>query len=274
MSEDQLPVGFDAELASRSERAKRQKWGRFTLAALGAIPWIGSVISAFAALHGEKAQGEVNDLQQGWLQSHAERIQELEATLSGIIETAEGGGAEGEARLEDPSYLKLVEHGFRVWDAAPTENKRQQVRRILSNATVAKLSGDDLLRLFLTWVDQYDDVHFNLISALHRETGLTGSELWQEIDGRDVRHDSSDADLFKLILRDLSTGGVIRQHREVTGDGRMLRQKRGKGSASSPYLSSALEGDKPYELTQLGHLFVGYALDEPSRALEGIASSQ
>jgi len=269
-----LPDRISQELQKRSEKSKRSKWRRFTLAALGAIPWVGSVIAAFAALNAENEQGEVNDLQKEWLNVHAERINQLEESMESIIETAESGGLEGEARLEDPSFLKLVEHGYRVWDGASTDTKREQVRRILSNATVTKLGSDDLLRLFLTWVETYDDVHFRVIAALHRETGLTGADLWDEVGGRETRHDSADADLFKLLLRDLSTGGVIRQHREVTADGRMLKQPSRKGSRpASPFLSSPIEGDKPYELTQMGHLFVGYALDEPSRAIAAEATS-
>lgn len=267
MGDTNLPAALDAHLATHKRKAKRNKWIRFTAACLGAIPWIGSVFSAAAAAHAESEQGLLDDLQNSWLSSYGERLQALEATMTSVVETAESAGEEGEARLEDQSFLKLVDYGFRVWDGAPTELKREQVRRILSNATVAKTTTDDMLRLFLTWVQNYDDVHFKIISALHRKIFLTGAELWMELDGRDVRHDSAEADLFKLILRDLSTGGVIRQHREVSPDGRAYRQSRGKGTASSPFLSSPIEGEKPYELTQMGHLFVGYALDEPTSAL-------
>jgi hypothetical protein len=267
MLDENLPSKFETELAKEGERAKRHKWARFTLAALGAIPWVGSVIAAAAALNAEDEQGKVNDLQQGWLHTHAERIEELERTIGSIIETAETAGVDAENRLDDPAFLKLVEYGFRVWDGAPTDGKREKVRRVLANATVTKIGSDDLLRLFLTWIDQYDDVHFKVIAALHRESLLTGSDLWDEVDGREVRHDSADADLFKLILRDLSTGGVVRQHREVSSDGRMRKQPRRGARSSAPYLSSPTEVDKPYELTQMGHLFVGHALEEPTRTL-------
>ncbi|UQY80227.1 hypothetical protein HAV_00417 [Candidatus Hepatincola sp. Av] len=37
--------------------------------------------------------------------------------------------------------------------------------------------------------------------------------IWQNLGKKEVREDSADADLFKLIIRDLSTGGIIRQYR-------------------------------------------------------------
>lgn len=50
-----------------------------------------------------------------------------------------------------------------------------------------------------------------------------------------MREDSAEADLFRLLVRDLSTGGVIRQHRETTGSGEFVRKvpaRRPKGSGT------------------------------------------
>jgi hypothetical protein len=265
---EQESIDFSAELAARAGKSRNSKWARFTLAALSGIPWIGSFIGAFASLKAEAAQGEVNDLQRAWMDIHAQKIDELQGALASIVEVAEREGVEGEARLEDEPFLELVRQGFQVWDGATSKEKRERVRRTLSNAAVSKLVSDDLVRLFLSWIEQYDEIHFKIIGLLHRTTGLTRAAMWNAIDGRHVREDSRDADLFKMIIRDLSTGGVIRQHRDVTHGGEFLkkpnRASRGQGST---VMKSAFDDTDRYELTELGHLFVGYALDEPSTAL-------
>lgn len=44
--------------------------------------------------------------------------------------------------------------------------------------------------------------------------------------GQTPREDSAEADLFKLLIRDLSTGGVIRQERDVNQLGQFVRKDR------------------------------------------------
>lgn len=56
-----------------------------------------------------------------------------------------------------------------------------------------------------------------------------------------VREGSADADLCKLLIRDLSTGGIIRLHREVDGFGNFRQktpQRRPKGSGPKPVVST------------------------------------
>lgn len=59
-----------------------KKYGRFVFAALGALPWIGGLIGASAALHAENEQGHLNQLIRRWLEEHRERIDQLGATLA------------------------------------------------------------------------------------------------------------------------------------------------------------------------------------------------
>ena len=75
---------------------------------------------------------------------------------------------------------------------------------------------------------------------------------------------SADADLFKLLFRDLSTGGVIRQHREVDYYGNFVPkapERRSRGLGPKP-MTSAFDDEDSYELTELGKQFVHYAMTE------------
>ena len=261
-------IVFRDELAIKSEYSKRARWLRFTLVVLEGVPWVGSLIGAATALKSEIEQGEVNDLHSAWIDSHRSKIEELKSMISSIIDSAEKNSSQAGARLEEDSYLSLVRHGTRVWDTATSQEKRDHVRRILTNASVSKIVSDDLVRLFLHWIESYDEIHFRVIGVLHRSQGMTRLVIWNEIDGRQVRENSNDADLYRMIIRDLSTGGVIRQHRTVTSGGQFLKKERRAGSTSiSSTMKSAFDNTEPYELTELGQMFVGYALNEPSTSL-------
>jgi len=87
--------------------------------------------------------------------------------------------------------------------------------------------------------------------------------MWLNIHGNKVREDSAEADLFKLLIDDLSTGHVMRQHREKDAFGNFIkvptrRQHRHPGQA----YKSAFDDEKEYELTELGRQFVSYAMNE------------
>jgi hypothetical protein len=88
--------------------------------------------------------------------------------------------------------------------------------------------------------------------------------MWREVHGREVAENSAEADLFKLLVRDLSTGGVIRQHRDTTADGQFVRKtptKTPKGYGSR-VMKSAFDDTEEYELTEFGRQFVHYTMNE------------
>src|SRR6185312_11153244 len=89
-------------------------------------------------------------------------------------------------------------------------------------------------------------------------------ETWEALYGSPTREDSAEADLYKLLIRDLSTGGVIRQERETTHDGHFLRKRpvRNRKLSTSKTMESAFEDSKPYVLTELGKQFVHYTMNE------------
>jgi hypothetical protein len=235
---------------------------RCVFAAVGSIPWVGGLISASAALHAEREQGRVNELSRQWVEEHQQKIQHLNETLAQMISRLEQLGPQVEERLGDESYLGLVRYGFRVWDEAGTNSTRERVRQTLTNAAGTRICSDDVIRLFLLWLRNYDELHMRVVSVIHNNPGATRAFIWEQIHGEEVREDSAEADLFKLMIRDLSTGGVIRQHRDTTADGHFLSKRVPTRKAKKLTLESAFEDSKPYELTKLGTQFVHYAMSE------------
>lgn len=251
-------------LAKRLGGDKRRKYVRFFIAALSSIPWVGGVFSAAASFSAEKDQEQINDLHRLWLAQHEEKASELLATLLEIFERLDNFGDEIQERIESPGFLTLVKKGFRSWDEADTEDKKQMLKKLITNAAAIKLCSDDLIRLFILWIDQYHEVHFSVIKEIYRDPGTTRGEIWDRIRGQRPREDSAEADLFKLLIRDLSTGGVIRQERETDMDGRFQRKRRTGRSlaAASGVMESAFEETKPYVLTELGKQFVHYVMED------------
>jgi hypothetical protein len=130
------------------------------------------------------------------------------------------------------------------------------VRTLLTRAACSRLASDDLVQRFIEWIDSYNELHFRVIRCVHARPHSTRLEIWQELYGRATREDSAEADLFKLLIRDLSTGGVLRQYRARDDSGHFV--KRPRRSATSA--RSAFDAREPYVLTELGERFVSYAL--------------
>lgn len=245
---------------------EKRKYGRFVVAALSSIPWVGGAIAASAGLHAESEQGKVNDLIAQWLEYYKNRIAKLERTIEQVAERIDSFGGElaeeVEQRLNDDRYLSLVQRGFRAWDRADSEEKRDYIRRCLTHAAVSRICSDDVVRLFIDWIDRYDEIHFAVIQVLFKNRGATRAFIWEQIHDEDVREDSAEADLFKLLIFDLNTGRVLRQIREKNLHGQFLSKRRQGLQPKSPVLESAFEDTKPYELTDLGEQFVHYVMKE------------
>jgi len=253
---------IDKELEQWSQR-KRRKYARFMLSALSGIPWVGGVLSATASLQAETDQSKVNELQRQWLREHQRKLALLGRDLTEIVQRVDEIGPAAGDRLEDPAFLSLVEQAFKTWDRAATEEKRDLLKKTLSNAAGTTLCSDDIVRLFIEWIDRYHEAHFAVVREVYRDPGITRAEIWQQIHGAPVREDSAEADLFKLLMRDLSTGGVARQHRETTATGEFIRKRAGSTRGrSSSVMKSAFDAGEPYELTELGKQFVHYALTD------------
>ena len=230
-------------------------------AVTGSIPFLGSALAEFSNARSEKKQNELNELLATWLKLHADEMQEILHTLADVLIRLDYSDPRIEERVKSPEYLSLVRKCFRDWSAAESDEKRKYVRNLLTNAAAPEqLCGDDIIRLFLKWIDDYSEAHFQVIKAVYNNDGITRHEIWMDIHGKMVREDAPEADIFKLLIRDLSMGGIIRQHRLVDLHGNYVRQR--KRRRQGPTLKSAFDQVEPYELTGLGNWFVHYTMTE------------
>ena len=145
---------------------------------------MGGFFSASASFWTESNQSSINELQRLWLQEHQRKLVNLGSDVEEIVHRFEELGAATELRIEDPGYLLLVEQAFRTWDKAATDEKRSLVKKIVSNAAGTSLCSDDVIRLFIEWIDYYHEAHFAVIREIYKAAGITRGEIWDRIYGR------------------------------------------------------------------------------------------
>ncbi|MFT5700890.1 MAG: hypothetical protein ACI8ZB_003775 [Desulforhopalus sp.] len=258
-----------SELSTLEPTKKKRALEKFGLAALGSIPWVGSFISAAASIKAEESTIKTDNLQTKWLEEHHDKMGRLSATLEEIAERFEKLGEQIDERIQSEEYLDLVRKSFRAWDKADTDQKRSYIANLITNASGTNLTSDDVIRLFIDWLELYHEVHFLVMREIYKNPGSSRYEIWTSIYPEIPREDSAEADLYKLLIRDLSTGGVIRQARQTTHDGRFMKKTpvRGKKSTTKT-LESAFENTKPYVLTELGKQFVHYTMNDVVERIE------
>ncbi|PKA06425.1 hypothetical protein [Leptospira harrisiae] len=270
-SESEIVSQIRSELAKYTPKTSHRIIEKVILAALGSIPWLGSFLSGIASLKTEEGAIKTDLLHKKWLEEHENKLKNLLITISEIDERFSSLGNEIESRVNNEEYLSLVRKSFKVWEESDTEEKRKYVANIITNSAGTKLCSDDVIRLFIDWLKNYHEIHFAVIRNIYKTPGLTRYEIWLELHGEDLpREDSPEADLYRFIFRELSTGGVIRQARNTTEDGRFLKQRKIKRSAriASQTMESAFEETKQYVLTGLGQQFVHYTMNELINRIE------
>lgn len=262
-------VNIKDELKKYIPNSKDKIMEKVVLAALGSIPWVGSFLSEMASFRFEKSEIKTSILYKQWLEEHENKLRELMKTLENLQYRFDSLGSEIDSRISSEEYLSLVRKGFRTWENASTKEKKQYMANLLANAAGTKLCTDDVVRLFMDWLEIYHELHFSIIRSIYKTPGITRYEIWCELKDENLpREDSAEADLFKYIIRELSTGGVIRQIRDITSDGRFLKRRIPKKSSHMFTIESAFENSKGYLLTALGQQFVHYTMNDVVNRLE------
>src|SRR6266511_853204 len=171
------------ELTLPPPSGKRRAAEKFLLAAIGAIPWVGGFLSAAASVRDDFKSERRDDLQTKWLDEHQKKIDRLGTTLNDIERRFEKLGATVEERIQSEEYLTLVRRAFRAWDEADTDEKRRYAANLITNAAGTKLCSDDVIRLFIDWLELYHETHFAVIREIFQNPGATRYEIWTAIYG-------------------------------------------------------------------------------------------
>lgn len=239
------------------------KIGRGALQIGSVIPYVGGIFSAIASAWSENEQKKANQFFEQWLKMLQDEIKEKEETIIEILARLDLQDEKVRQRIDSPEYQSLIKKTFREWSGAESKEKRIYIRNILANAAATDLTVDDVIRLFIDWINKYSELHFKVIGTIYNSKGITRGDVWRKLGKGNVRENSAEADLYKLLFRDLSTGGIVRQSRETDYNGNYIKKNK-----SNPYrnssntMKSAFDDDESYELTQLGQQFVHYAMTD------------
>jgi hypothetical protein len=238
----------------------------------GLIPFAGGVLSAAAGYWSEREQQRTADFLQAAIQMLKDELREKEETIAEIAARLDLQDEKIAQRVRSDEYQSLFRQAFRKWSGAENKTKREYIRNLLCNAAATDLTSDDVVGLFIDWLQRYSQLHFTVIASIYQHPGSTRAEIWTRLGKGQPREDSADADLYKLLFRDLSTGSVIRQHRETDYAGNFLAKPTPKISAARPgsdrRLKSAFDDGEQYELTDLGAQFVHYVMTELTPKIE------
>lgn len=239
------------------------KTARGALQVASAIPYVGGIFSAIAGAWSENEQQKANRFFEQWLKMLEDEIKEKEETIVEILARLDLKDEKVKQRMESQEYQSLIRKTFREWSGAESKEKRVYIRNILANAASTDMTSDDVIKLFIDWINTYSELHFKVIGAIYNSSGISRGEIWEKLGRHTVREDSADADLYKLLFRDLSTGSIVRQYRETDYHGNYVKKStRGVRRNSSGTMKSAFDREEPYELTQLGQQFVHYAMTD------------
>ena len=234
----------------------------------GGVPFASGIFTAIAGAWSKSEQDKANRFFEHWLRMLQDELKEKEETIIEIMARLDLQDEAVSERIESVEYQSLVKKTFREWSCAESDEKREFIRNILANAASCEVSSDDVLRMFIDWINRYSELHFQVIAAIYNSNGISRGGIWRKIGKGEVREDSADADLYKLLFRDLSTGGIIRQYKPRDSMGNVIpqsRERRPKGSGPKPPVS-AFDEKETYELTALGDQFIHYAMtDLPTR---------
>jgi len=230
------------------------------------VPALGSLYLSVSNQWHDKDQERANRFFQEWLRMLQDEVQEKEATIVEIMARLDLHDERIADRVQSQAFQSLVRQTFRDWAGAESEEKRVWIRNILANAAGSQTSSDDVVRMFISWIGQYSELHFQVIGQIYKAHGRGTSRgmIWRDLNRPTVREDSADADLYRLLFRDLSMGGIIRQHREVNYAGQFLAKPAAKRSTNGGAKTtiSAFDMEEQYELTELGAQFVHYAMTD------------
>jgi hypothetical protein len=232
----------------------------------GNLSELGSLYMSVSNRWHDKDQERANQFFEEWLRMLQDEVREKEATILEIMARLDLQDERIAERVKSPQFQSLVRKTFRDWAGAESEEKRVWIRNILANAAGTQTSSDDVVRLFIDWINKYSELHFQVIGEIYQAhgRGISRGVVWHNLQRQAVREDSADADLYRLLFRDLSTGGIIRQRREVNYAGQFIAKPATKRSApgGTKTLVSAFEMEEQYELTELGAQFVHYAMTD------------
>jgi hypothetical protein len=236
---------------------------RYALGFLGGLTQNPFALEAQSGRSGEWTeadQAKVAGLFQNWLKLQAAEITQIGTILYAVISRLDLENAKITERIESPAYLQLVKRAFRDWSTAESEEKNHLISNLLVKAATSSLCSDDVVRLFLKWIEDCSTGHLAVFKEISKHSGLTRKQIWSALHSSTVPEESAETDLYRTYVSDLTMNHLIRQHRLKDYYGNYIQERRKKPAPGQKVSSSAFDDERQYELTELGVWFGSYTL--------------
>lgn len=224
----------------------------------GITPSDKSLAKTVSDLQGSEVDAQT--LFEQWFTYQEEDIAIKAHILTEVLQSLDFSKRKVKKRVESPNYLALVRKSLRDLSADESQQKHHMIGNLLYNAAVLDLTPDNILKIFISWIENYTDEHFAVLKEIADRGPLTRRDIWLYIHDKIPSEDSAAAEFYRLVIFDLSVGHLIRQQREKDYYGKVVKKRNpAEMSQDQPTEFTTTFGDeKLYELTELGKQFVRY----------------
>ena len=167
------------------DKSGRNKWIRAGInAAGGAIPFAGGFLSAAAGVWSENEQDQAIDVLRAWVRMLEDELQEKQRTMLDVMARLDLHDEEIAARVRSDEYQSLLKKAFRSWAGTESRKKQEYIRNILTNAAATRLVSDEVVFLFMDWLQDYSEFHFAVIGELYKREGSSRRQIWVNLGPR------------------------------------------------------------------------------------------
>ena len=185
----------------------------------GAIPLAGGLLSAAASAWSEKDQAKVNDFLHHLMEMLAAEMHEKHQTIVELTSRIDMQDEKISERVKSPEYQALLRKAFRDW--ASTEFRPKA--RVRAQHPVERGADRDRERrcgeAFLEWIGITPSGTSRSSPGSTTMRASRAAACGGRSGGRRFARIPPTPMLFRLIFHDLSTGRIVRQHRQTDGYG-------------------------------------------------------
>ena len=140
----------------------------------GAIPLVGGLLSAAISAWSEHEQDHVNKVFKQWLQMLEDELREKAKTIVEVMARVDSNDEKTRKRIELDEYQTILKKAFRNWSNIDLRSKTAKNQKSLGQCRCRRvLASDDVVKLFLDWIDLYSDFHFEVIGEIYRNRHIT-----------------------------------------------------------------------------------------------------
>jgi hypothetical protein len=105
---------------------------------------------------------------------------------------------------ENPAFQTIVIRAYQIAVRTHKEQKLEALRNIVLNSSIPRTLEDDIVEMFLGWVDNFTELHISTLKHLHYLDRYAIGQL-----GTDFPMLEENRSIYNKVLKDLADQGLI-----------------------------------------------------------------